>query len=155
MTNSIKNYIEKNIKIDDICERITDYLHCDSQYIDDILTEIADSATDIYYSDLIDWLKNDPDSTDYIEESVQEFGTPDSKDFDFMKLLQQGQYYQNEQKLYQNKYDMCLLWALSYCIENNIKLTDEQIDKLSDIIDNHTEKFADIIAKIDEIKNND
>lgn len=152
MTNeNIKTYIKNNLQLAEPCDYIVNYTHCNSQYIDDIIAEIADSATDVYYSNLIDWLKKDPESVDYIESAVDEFGQPEK--FDFMKLLQQGQYYQNEQTLYKNKSDMCLLWALIYCLENNIDLTDAQIENLSDDIDNNVEKFDDIITKIDKIKN--
>lgn len=152
--DNIKQYIEKNINLDDICKNITDYTNCDSQYIDDIINEIADNNTDIYYGALIKWLEDDCYASDYIEQAVQEFGI-DTQNFNFMRLIQQGQYQKNYEILYKSKYDMCLLWCLQYCLDNNIELTDEQIEKLSDIVDNHTEKFDDLIEKINEIKNDD
>ena len=40
--DNIKQCIEKHIRLDDICENITSYTNCDTNYIDDIFTEIAD-----------------------------------------------------------------------------------------------------------------
>ena len=155
--DNIKQYIEKNINLDDICKNIADYTNCDSQYIDDIFTEIADSNTNIYYGALIDWLKNCNQASDYIEQAVREFGI-DTQNFDFMRLIQQGQYQYNIETLNEGKQDTLLLWCLQYCLDNNIELTDEQIEKLDDcdFTDcNKYEKFDDLIKTINEIKNND
>ena len=86
----------KEYEIDsDLLYRVEDYTHAPDNYICDTISEIADSEVDIYYSGLIDWLKNDNDSVENIESALQEFGTPKTdRDGtpDFMKILQQGQY---------------------------------------------------------------
>lgn len=155
--DNIKQYIEKNINLDDICKNIADYTNCDTNYIDDIINEIADNNTDIYYDALIKWLQDDCYASDYIEQAVQEFGI-DTQNFNFMRLIQQGQYQKNYEILYKSKYDMCLLWCLQYCLDNNIELTDDQIEKLDDCDftdSSKYEKFNDLIDTINGIKNDD
>ncbi len=151
-TDNIKNYIQDNLRFDDdICERITDYTNCTSEYIDDTFTEIADNNIDLYYSGLLDWLRDCSCATDYIEQAVKGQGI-DSNNFDFMRLIQAGQYEYNMEKLNDNRHNVLLLWCLQYCIENDIALTDEQIDNLDDEIDDYANYFDDLVDTINEIK---
>lgn len=144
----IKEYTDKN---EDLILRSADYTHSPDSYICDIISEVADSEIDIYYSGLFDWLKNDPDSVENIEYTLREFGTPTSGNDipDFMKILQQGQYYGNEQKIYNNINDFGKIWLLYYLkdVENITELTDEQAEKIEDLDVDSNDKFADLLEK--------
>ena len=144
----IKEYTGKN---EDLILRSADYTHCPDMYICDTISEVADSETDIYYSGLFDWLKNDPDSVENIECALREFGTPTSGNDipDFMKILQQGQYYGNEQKIYNNINDFGKIWLLYYLkdVEDITELTDEQAEKIEDLDVDSNDKFADLLEK--------
>ena len=62
-----------------------------------LITELADSKVDIYYYDLRQW---SVDNYEYIEKAVDEFGA-DLKNFDFHRLIQQGQFYAYNNEFYQ------------------------------------------------------
>lgn len=128
----------------------------DNGYICDIITEIADSHVDIYINDLLDWAKN---NYSYIEEALDEFGTPtDSKrNADFIKIIMQGQYLYNERDLYDNLEDSLKLFAYVY-IQNVLsieEITEEQNENLLnyDYTDNN-DKLEYIIDYINDIFNN-
>jgi hypothetical protein len=77
---------------------LTDALIKDEPH--DIISEVADSNVDVYNYDLLEWVK---DNYQYVEEAMSEFGhaTNDSGDPDFIKQIMQGQYYRNEQLLWE------------------------------------------------------
>jgi hypothetical protein len=147
----LKEYESDN----DLLYRIEDYTHTPDNYICDIISEIADSETDIYYSGLIDWLRNDNDSVENIEYAVKEFGI-DSNNFDFMKLIQQGQYYQNEQQLYKNIDAIGKVWLLAYLKdkENLQEITDEQAEFIDDLDTDSNDRFSDLLDKWNEYNEN-
>ena len=106
-------------------EQITDY---DSGYIGDIFTEIADSNVDMYTSDLVEWGKS---NLWYIDEATKELGNPN----DIIKQIQQGQFYAYEQELYENKEDIMKYFAYTYLNDNEIKLSDGEIEELDDYLE--------------------
>ena len=106
-------------------EQITDY---DSGYIGDIFTEIADSNVDMYTSDLFEWGKS---NLWYIDEATKELGNPN----DIIKQIQQGQFYAYEQELYENKEDIMKYFAYTYLHDNEIKLSDGEIEELDDYLE--------------------
>ncbi|MCX4248533.1 MAG: hypothetical protein OSJ65_02075 [Bacilli bacterium] len=106
-------------------EQITDY---DSGYIGDIFTEIADSNVDMYTSDLFEWGKS---NLWYIDEATKELGNPN----DIIKQIQQGQFYAYEQELYENKEDIMKYFAYTYLNDNEIKLSDGEIEELDDYLE--------------------
>ena len=150
--------MEKLLKIEDLKndlflgelgEQITQY---DNGYISDIITEIADSNVDIYNNDLMEWAKG---NTNYIEDAMREFGTPEDENGhpDFMRIIMQGQYYMYEQDLYNNIEDILKCWAYSY-IEDNYnltELTEEQNDEIEFLNYNNFEKLEDIENELKNI----
>ena len=68
----------------------------DGNYIGDTITELADSKIDCYYHDLRKW---SVDNYNYIEDAIAEFGV-DTKNPDFHKMIQQGQYYAYSNEFY-------------------------------------------------------
>lgn len=68
---------------------LIDYLNGDdNNYISDKITELSDSMVDIYYYSLREWSVN---NYNYIEDAISEFGV-DTKNPDFHKMIQMGQY---------------------------------------------------------------
>lgn len=104
-----------------------DFIDYSDGYICDIITEIADNNVDVYTQDLLDWV---PDNYSYIEEANQEFSVPD----DFLKQVQQGQYYYNERNIYEHLEDILKYYMYDF-IENNLnikEITEEQNERLLD-----------------------
>ena len=118
-------------------EQIIDY---DSGYIGDVFTEIADSNVDMYTSDLFEWGKS---NLWYIDEATKELGNPN----DIIKQIQQGQFYAYEQELYENKEDIMRYFAYSYLNDNEIKLSDAEIEELDDYLESldSNDKLEDIV----------
>lgn len=142
----------------DLLRIVEDYTHTPDSCICDIISEIADSEVDIYYSGLIDWLKNDNDSVESIELALREFGTPtDSENTpDFMKILQQGQYYENEQNLYAQQNTIVKIWLLAYLRdkENLQEITDEQAEFIDDLDTDSNDSFNVLLDKWNEHNEN-
>ena len=101
-------------------------------YISDILHEIADNHTSCYNSDLLNWLSNNLGNAYYIEQAVSEFGV-DSHNFDFYRLIAQGQYMQNIEDLYEHLDDSLVNYVFNYIEQHldNIDVTQEQFDELT------------------------
>lgn len=145
----LENYsdIKKEIRErnNDLIQYICDY---SNGYICDIITEIADNQIDIYYYNLFEWAK---DNFGTIEEANQEFGAPN----DIIKQIQQAQYYENTNILYDALEDMLMLYAYNYLEENEILLTDEELIMLEERLkeidnNNHLDDIDDIINEIIE-----
>ena len=142
--------LKKELYCGDYGEYFRDY---NNGYICDIITEIADNNIDIYNSDLMDWAKG---NTSYIEEALEEFGTPTNNrgQADFMRIIQQGQYLCNEQDLYNNLEDSLKFFMYDY-IEKELKikeLTEEQNDNLLDWdFSDNNEHLENLIEHIENI----
>lgn len=147
--------LKKDLYLGDFGEYFNDY---DNGYICDIITEIADNKVDIYTSDLLEWAKGNYSD---IEEALDEFGTPtdDSGKADFLKIIQQGQYYANERDLYDNLEDALKFYAYDY-IEKTLKIdeiTEEQNDELLSCFDfdDNNESLENLVEAINEIFTNE
>lgn len=118
----------------------SDITNYDSGYICDVFSEIADSNVDIYTSDLFEWGKN---NLWYIDEATKELGNPN----DIIKQIQQGQFYSYEHELYENKEDIMRYFAYSYLNDNEIKLSDAEIEELDDYLESldSNDKLEDIV----------
>lgn len=131
-----------------------DFIDYSEGCICDIITEIADNNVDIYTQDLLDWV---PDNYSYIEEANEELGVP----HDFLKQIQQGQYYYNERNIYEHLEDILKNYMYDY-IENYLnieEITEDQYEKLLDFDfeDNNglLENLLDhIIESLEEEKEN-
>lgn len=134
-------------RLDDVFDNFYD---C-TGYICDAISEIADSNVSIYNSDLWDWAR---DNEEYVEQAVNEFGI-DSKDFDLIRLFQQGQYLYNSEYMYEHLDEMILFYAYNYiCEELSIEeITSDEKEELEELlgeIDNNNQ-IEDIIEKINEV----
>lgn len=137
----------KNNLLDTFGDQITNY---NSGYICDIFSEIADCNVDIYDYDLYDWAKN---NYAYIDEATCEYSRPGN----IVKEIQQGQYYKYETDLNKNKSDILLLYTYNYLNENDIILTEEQEEEMTDYVSslNSNDKLEDINFYCDQILEKD
>lgn len=145
----------ENLKIEDLKKELYcgDFGDCfrdyDNGYISDIITEIADNNIDIYNSDLMEWAKG---NISYIEEALEEFGEPKVNGrIDFMKIIQQGQYYYNEQNLYENLEDSLKIFMYDY-IEKDLEITELTEEQNDDLLDwdfsDYNEQLENLIEHI-------
>lgn len=104
-----------------------------SSYFCDLFTEYADSQVDIYASDLFEWAKS---NYEYIEEAVEEFGI-DSRNFDFLRVIQSGQLLYNERQLFEDEEKIVELMVVNYLLEN-----EEEIEK--ELEESEKEFFEDL-----------
>lgn len=146
---NLQQYIQDNLCLDDICGQIADYTHCTTDYIDDIFTEIADNNVSIYTRDLLHWLADDNGAFDYCEQALAN-GCCDTRNPDLCRIFQAGQYEQNYDLLQQQRDNVLLLWCLHYCIDNNIELSQEQIDNIESSIDCNIDTFDSLVDIINE-----
>lgn len=143
--------LKSDLIIGDFGRDIDNY---DYGYICDIITEIADNHIDIYNSDLLEWACG---NYSYIENSVREFGI-NEKDFDFFRLIQQGQYLANEQYLYDNLQNIVLYRLYSYIFSNLgiTEITKKQNNKILSLnIDDNNENLENLFEQLDEIFENE
>lgn len=148
--------LKKDLFIGDLGGNFRDY---DNGYICDIITEIADNAVPIYYSDI--WEQAE-DNQEYIEEALSKFGTPtDSQgNADLMRIFRQGIYLKNERNLYENLEDILKYYMYDY-IEKELKIdeiTENQNDNLlewdfgdnNEQLENLTEHIEEILKESEE-----
>lgn len=137
-----KKELMEQLETGDYGDQFTDYSY---GYIGDIISEIADSNVDIYYHDLFEWVK---DNYEYCEDAVKEGLISLDEDFDFIKLLQCGQYEQITHDLYENLDD-----SIQYFIYENIIIDEinedlqEFIENLCDDVDNN-KQLEDILQEV-------
>lgn len=139
--------LKKELYIGDFGNCFIDY---DEGYICDIIAEIAGNNVDIYNSNLLEWAKG---NYSYIEEAVAEFGI-DSKNFDFFKLIQQGQYLANERELYDNLEDSLKYYMYNFISQylNINEITEEQNDNLLDFdFSDNNEMLENLIEHIENV----
>ena len=124
-------------------ERINEGAFCDydeSNYICDVISEIADYNIDIYNADLFEWASG---NYSIIEEANEEFGTPT----DMLQQIRQGQYLANEREMYDNIQNMLYIYCLNLLKENGIEeLEEEQLQRIYEELEDydHNNKLLDI-----------
>ena len=115
-----------NINVTDImseCKRNSDYIDriCDydgSSYICDAISEIADGATSIYYSDILDFIKRNPEAlADVVEEGL--YCVDSTHPYDLYKHGQAAEYMTIERELYDNLEEIVKLYAINYYRDNH------------------------------------
>ena len=143
----------KEIKENDTMEKVDISALCDyssSNYLNDNLHEIADNSVDIYNYDLLEWCKN---NYSYIEYALDEYGTPTDSNgkADFIRMIQQGQYYQNLEEIYNNKKEMILMYIYDLMQKEDInEITPEQLERLDELAEEWDNN--DILGDLEDIK---
>ena len=108
-------------------------------YITVCISWASDDLVDIYTKDLLDWAR---DNYDMIDESINELGQPDN----FLDIIRQGEYYDNDRQMYEDLNEIVKLSAL-YMINDSDEvenLNDVDIDKIIDELDIETETFEEL-----------
>lgn len=98
-----------NINLGDYADRLNDYRGSDS-YICDIIAEIADSATSIYYSDIIKFIS---ENVEAVNDAINEFGW-DGCGGDLYKAGQMAEYQMIERDIYDHLPDALRVLACDY-----------------------------------------
>ena len=153
----------KNVRIDelknDLCIGDLGEYFCDYSdgYIGDIIMKIADNNIAIYYNDIFEWAKS---NIGYIEEALNEFGTPQDSNgnADFIRIIQQGQYYANEKELYENLKGIILFRIYDH-LQHDLdiaEITEEQQAEIEalNIEDNH-ERLENLLQQAEDIVKNE
>ena len=153
-----KNVIEKmkelksglDSEVLDLFNSGVDYNGC--YYIYDMISDVANSFVDIYNSDLLDWAKN---NYEYIEEALDEFGTPTDSNgrANFFEIISQGEYLYYERLFYDNLDDFIKYYVLKYLIDNKINIDDDNLNRLLDINSNDIDNnnyLKDIDSYVEE-----
>lgn len=144
--------LKNDLYIEELGEELMNY---NQGYICDIISEIADNNTPICYSDIWEMAK---ENQNYIEEALQEFGTPTDSNgnVDLIKTFQQGIYLKNERNLYENLEDILKYYMYDY-IEKELKIdeiTENQNDVLLDWdFSDNNEQLENLIEHIENILN--
>ena len=91
-------------------DRLNDYRDSDG-YICDIIAEIADADTSIYYSDILDFIRRNPDSlADVIAEGLYD----PSHDYDLYKHAQAAEFMTIERDVYDHLADALMCAAVHF-----------------------------------------
>ena len=99
---------------------------------------------------MLEWAKN---NYSYIEDAIDEFGTPTNEKgyADFMKMIQQGQYTANLEEINNNIDDMIKIYILDLLQKDEKEeLTDEELEKIDELVESF--KDDDILGSIEDIK---
>lgn len=131
----------------------SDYDLNSSSYLIDLFNEYADNQVDIYTSDLFNWAQY---NYEYIEEAISEFGI-DSKNFDFLGIIESGQFLYNERQLFEDEEKIVELMVVNYLLNNEEEIEKEleesELEKMFDEIEiqfDNCERLEFLIDIIDE-----
>ena len=141
--------IERN-NLDSFIDCLNDY---DSGYICEIISEIADSNTSIYYSDIIEFISN---NVEEVNDAIEEYGW-DGCGSDLYKAGQMAECRKNENEMYEELEQGLFNVALSY-IEYTLEvegISDEQLDEIETLCSDtdNNDRLEDFLEKVEEIVN--
>lgn len=120
--------------------------YSDTMYLYDVISEIADNHISIYTYDLYNWLNEDYNNSDWVNQYKQECGSCDEIDAE----IRGGQYLCYYNDLCNNVDDLLLYYYYDLLIKNDInELTENQYYNLTDFISYHN----DTIESLETLKN--
>lgn len=140
----------KRNNLDSFIDCLNDY---DSGYICEIISEIADSNTSIYYSDIIKFIS---DNVEEVNDTIEEFGW-NGCGSDLYKAGQMAEYRKNEHDMYNELEEGLFNVALShiqYTMEVE-EISDEQLDEIDNLCycTNNNDRLEDFLEIVEEIVN--
>ena len=140
----------KRNNLDSFIDCLTDY---DSGYICDIISEIADSNTSIYYSDIIDFISN---NVEEVNDAIEDLGW-EGCGSDLYKAGQAAECRKNENDMYNELEEGLFNVALShiqYTMEVE-EISDEQLDEIDNLCycTNNNDRLEDFLEIVEEIVN--
>ena len=142
----------KRNNLDSFIDCLNDY---DSGYICDIISEIADSNTSIYYSDIIEFISN---NVEEINDTIEEFGWNGCCN-DLYKAGQMAECRKNENEMYEELEQGLFNVALSY-IKYTLEveeISDEQLNDIEGLCadTDSNDKLENFLEKVEEIVNSE
>lgn len=149
--------LAENLDLGDYGARLNDYRDS-ATYICDAISEIADAETSIYYSDILEFIRNNPEALeDVISEGL--YTVEAGQEYDLYKHGQAAEYMIIERDIYNHISDVLMLCAVDF-IRYDLKrktipvllvsLLQEWVsqwdscDRMDDIPDRIREYFVDI-----------
>ncbi len=144
--------MRSELNLGDYGDRLNDYRDS-SSYICDAITEIADGATSIYYSDIMEFISNNVEA---VEEAIDEFGW-DGCGGTLTKAGQLGEFLMIERDLCDHTRDSILMTAIDF-VERDLKIMDDDgyiPDELAELMEEQADNADnnDMMDKIcDEIR---
>lgn len=138
--------IMENLELGNYGNEVTNY--GGNSYICDAISEIADSNTSIYYSDIMNFISSNPES---VNEAIQEFGW-EGCGSDLYKAGQMAEYLTIKREIYNNLDDVIMYYALNYYQDHYSKdIIDEQLEDLKSklLSVDHNDKLYRIIDTVD------
>ena len=136
------------VGLGDYGEFMNDYRTSDN-YFCDVVSEIADANTSIYYSDIIAFIS---ENVEAVNDAIKEFGW-DGCGSDLYKAGQMAEYLQIENDLLSRLEDCCLLLACDY-LRYDLD-TDEIPEELAECVKewaaeaDHNDRISDFLGRID------
>ena len=140
----------KRNNLDSFIDCLNDY---DNGYICDIISEIADSNTSIYYSDIIEFISN---NVEEVNDVIEELGW-NGCGGDLYRAGQAAECRKNENEMYEELEQGLFNVALSY-MEYTLEIEEISEEQLNDIeglcsdTDNN-DRLEDFLEKVEEIVN--
>lgn len=118
-----------------------------SSYIDDIISEFADSKASIYYSDIADFAK---DHFDDISDAINEFGW-DGVGKDLYKAAQIAEVLLIERDIRDHEEDILKYMGYAYAtvVLNSNDIPEEIIEVVNNACEDYPDRFWDISDAVD------
>lgn len=140
----------KRNNLDSFIDCLNDY---DQGYICDVISEIADSHTSIYHSDISEFISN---NVEEVNETIEEFGW-NGCGGDLYKAGQMAEYRKNENEMYNELEEGLFNVALSH-IQYTMKveeISDEQLEEIEDLCadTDSNDRLDDFLGEIENIVN--
>lgn len=133
---------------------IADYVYSgNTNYFDDCINEFADNNVDIYTSDLLDWLQESDNASEYMEQAIDLI---DTKKYCFADHIRCAQYYEIGDELHaeiddDDNMEWLKLWALSEA-ESVEDLTVDKFDEvIAEALDVDVDIYNDRVDSIIDI----
>lgn len=125
----------------------------DASFLGDIVDDChdyADGFVDVYSGTLLNWLAEDWRNVEAVEDAANEFGTGER--LDLMQLIRQGQYYQYDEQLREDRARILRVLAIDYILSSK-KLEKLEIDKIKTALDDaeDCDTGDEITAIVDEL----
>ncbi len=104
--------LAEGLDLGNYADNLNDYRDSDS-YICDAISEIADSNTSIYYSDILNFIRENPEAlAEVVDEGLYEVHS--RNEYDLYKHGQAAQYMTIERDVYEHLRDAVMLCALDF-----------------------------------------
>lgn len=132
MTKKYLNIGNEQPKVESLIANLCDY---DDGYICDVITEIADNNTSIYYNDIFNFMRENPEAVD---DAINEFGW-EGCGGTLERAAQMGEFITLEREMYAELDEGIYNYALNFILHDLgiWHLPGDVFDEVGDICDNY------------------